>query len=127
MAGQIMTQPQTQPTPSPKTRPDRSDIMASIKHICYFTADQGACGASSEGQDYPAEEERSRLCHVTFCVITLQNGTVVSGVNYGSIDPTQFNAQVGREAAYSQAEDQIWNLLGYELRSKLINSEFKNA
>lgn len=56
---------------------------------------------------------------LTFCVLQLRNGTRIVGTNYGAIDPAQHSAEHGRADARAQAVEQIWPLLGYELRSYL--------
>ena len=56
---------------------------------------------------------------ITVCTITLRNGTKVLGYNYGAIDPARHSAERGLVDARAQAVEQIWPLLGYELRSKL--------
>ena len=56
---------------------------------------------------------------LTFCVLQLRNGTRIVGTNYGAIDPAQHSAERGRAYARAQAVEQIWPLLGYELRSYL--------
>lgn len=79
-----------------------------------------------------AEQAKEMLQHVvggspvmpglnlmTFCVIVLKNGTKVVGINYGPVSPENFDAGRGRTEARANAIEQIWPLLGYELRSKL--------
>lgn len=57
---------------------------------------------------------------VTVCELTLKNGFTVRGES--AVVFIENNApQTGREIARKKAEDQIWQLLGYELRSKLSN------
>lgn len=88
------------------------DIEASIAHEVFFTAYQGACMATSE--PIPGE-----LGMVTICAMTLHNGHRIIGVNEGPVSPEIFDAGIGRQYARQKAIDQIWPLLGYELRSKL--------
>lgn len=79
-----------------------------------------------------ATEAREMLQHVvaapavppslgllTFCVLVLRNGTKIVGINYGPVSPENFNAEQGRQEARKHAIEQVWPLLGYELRSKL--------
>jgi len=88
------------------------DIEASIAHEVFFTAYQGACMATSE--PIPGE-----LGMVTICAMTLHNGHRIIGVNEGPVSPEIFDAGIGRQYARQKAIDQIWPLLGYELRSYL--------
>lgn len=85
------------------------DIEAAIASEYYFTAAEGLAGLGPKA-----------LEQVTFCVLVLRNGTKISGVNYGSIDPAQHSAEDGRKYARENAIEQIWPLLGYELRTKLL-------
>jgi hypothetical protein len=55
---------------------------------------------------------------VTVCELTLKNGFTVRGES--AVVFIENNVpQTGREIARKKAADQIWQLLGYELRSKL--------
>lgn len=100
-----------------------ADIEASIASEMYFTAQNGVDGASD------ALELHSRhpgggihiggLSCLTFCVLILRNGTKVVGINHGAIDPAQHSAERGREEARKDAVNKVWELMGYELRSRL--------
>lgn len=81
---------------------------------------------------FHAEQTKEMLQHVvggapvmpglsllTFCVLVLKNGTKVVGINYGPVSPDNFDAVRGRTEARANAIEQIWPLMGYELRSKL--------
>lgn len=102
-----------------------ADIEANIESEHYFTAKDGVFGASiQDGQVavIPAgarEKPTGPLQLVTICVLILKNGTKVVGVNEGPVSPENFNAELGRQYARKTAVDQIWPMLGYELRSKL--------
>lgn len=104
-----------------------ADLEATIAYETYFTAGDGCHGywlASSLGPreaDYPIT-----LDQVTICLLVLRNGTKIVGVNTGPVSPGNFDADLGRKLARSNATDQIWPMLGYELRTKLSN-ENKNA
>lgn len=56
---------------------------------------------------------------ITICVLRLKNGHQIVGVNEGPITATNFDAQIGRRLARQKAVDQIWPLLGYQLRERL--------
>lgn len=57
--------------------------------------------------------------HLITCTLVLKNGAKVLGHNYGAIDPTRQDDQMGRDAAYKMAEDKVWELEGYLLRQRL--------
>ena len=97
-----------------------ADIEANIASTVYFTAFQGFKGNDDTEDQSLATCDALRL--LTFCVLILRNGTKIVGINYGAIDPNQHSEQRGREEARAHAIEQIWPLMGYELRTKL--SEF---
>ena len=90
-----------------------ADIEASIASEYFFTADQGVEAADLE-RLYPGS-----LCMVTICVLIMHNGYRIVGVNTGPVSSVNFDADLGRQYARENAIEQIWQLLGYELRSKL--------
>jgi len=100
---------------APRVTP--ADVEASIASEFYFTAADGCFGAI--GHRPNGVRAGTALSLLTFCVLILRNGTKIVGINYGSIDPAQHSVERGREDARAQAVEQIWPLLGYELRSKL--------
>ncbi len=63
--------------------------------------------------------EQQTLQHLTFCVLILRNGTKITGINYGAIDPAQHSSEKGRVEARNHAIEQIWPLMGYQLRESL--------
>lgn len=97
-----------------------ADIEANIASEHFFTAAQGVVGEHLSTIPHgPIPGSIEALTQVTFCVLILRNGTKIVGVNYGSIDPAKHSAAQGRFEARAQAVEQIWPLMGYELRSKL--------
>jgi len=54
----------------------------------------------------------------TACLLTLQNGYTVLGES-ACASPENFNAELGRKIARSNAVNKIWPLEGYLLRDKL--------
>lgn len=55
---------------------------------------------------------------VTICSLVLMNGFVINGESAAaSLD--NFNESIGKEIAYENARDKIWQLEGYLLRQKL--------
>lgn len=68
-------------------------------------------------------DQSAPLGLLTFCVLVLRNGTKVVGVNYGAIDPARHDPEMGRTEARKAAIEQVWPLMGYELRTKLSQSQ----
>ena len=99
-----------------------ADIEANIIDEVYFTALDGYAGT----QPFHHEHEKYRYGRVnsgvlgllTFCVLVLRNGFTVVG-HSACASPENFNDEIGRKIAREKAVEQIWPLLGYELRSKL--------
>ena len=60
---------------------------------------------------------------VTVCCLNLINGAKVIGYNYGSIDPTQQNWELGKATARAMAVEKVWELEGYLLRQRLFSSK----
>lgn len=60
---------------------------------------------------------------VTTCLLTLENGTKILGINYGAIDPERHDWEQGRLNAYEDAFEKIWELEGYLLREKLTTQK----
>ena len=98
-----------------------ADIEAEIKTEHYFTAAQGA---KHPGAHNPRDfgDIPTPLAFVTICVLVLKNGTKVVGVNEGPVSPENFKPELGRQYARQKAIDQIWPMLGYELRTKLATT-----
>ena len=100
-----------------------ADIEASIVSEHYFTAAQGDQQAQEDAYDGRSVlEKTSPLRLLTFCVLVLRNGTKIVGINYGAISIENHSAEMGREEARKNAVEQIWPLLGYELRTKLAGT-----
>jgi len=66
------------------------------------------------GEDYHVFE---RSC-LTVCALTLRNGFTVTGES-ACASPENFDAEIGRKIARSNARDKIWALEGYLLRTSL--------
>lgn len=91
------------------------DIAANIISEYYFTAAQGVHKAS---EDHPAYCWESSLDQLTFCVLVLRNGFTVTGES-ACVSPENFDAEIGRKVAYTNAVQKIWPLMGYALRNRL--------
>lgn len=57
-----------------------------------------------------------------WAVITTKNGFAVTGRPSASVSPENDDEQVGTNIAIANAKNELWPLLGYELRSKLSGS-----
>lgn len=99
-----------------KTKITPQDVQASIEHTYYFTAAETSCFAPED-----KSQLREDLSKVSFCLLVLKNGTKVVGVNYGAIDSKDHDPAMGRQRAWLQALDKVYELLGYELRTALTN------
>ena len=98
---------------APRVTP--ADIEANIASEHYFTALDGVEGATGSwtGHDSYA------LGLITICVLITRNGMRLIGVNEGPVSIQNFDADMGRRMARQKAIDQLWPMLGYELRTKL--------
>ncbi|MEN9631576.1 MAG: hypothetical protein RJA10_4804 [Pseudomonadota bacterium] len=95
-----------------------ADIEANIASEHYFTAADGADGASMRVARERVGQVPLELDLLTFCVLRLRNGFVVTGES-ACASPENFDAEVGRKIARQNAVNKIWPLMGYELKSKL--------
>ena len=109
-----------------------ADIEANIASEHYFTAGEGVIGAFAAGEfdsrssdvvilrrDIASTEVmKPSLNLLTFCVLVLRNGFIVTGES-ACASPENFDAELGRNIARQNAVSRIWPLMGYELRSKL--------
>ena len=96
-----------------------ADLQANIAGEYYFTAGNGVQAA------FHYQDELTRLTgahaqldQLTFCVPVLRNGFTVTGES-ACASPENFDAEVGRKIARQNAEQKIWPLMGYELKSRL--------
>lgn len=59
---------------------------------------------------------------LTICVLTLQNGFVVTGES-ACASPENYDEEIGRKIAREEAKNKIWLLEGYLLKQKLYEQE----
>lgn len=104
-------------------RVTEDDIKANIVTEHYFTAAEGVLGGAlpdegpltlPDGYTPPPQE----LGLLTFCVLVLKNGFTVTGES-ACASPENFKPAIGRQIARENAINKVWNLMGYELRTKL--------
>lgn len=111
---------------APRVTPD--DIEANIASERYFTASDGVLGAYRNGGDVhpiggtPGEDEQGHLGRLTFCVIVLRNGFVVTGESAATF-AENFDAELGRKIARQNAVQKMRPLMGYALREKLASEQ----
>lgn len=58
---------------------------------------------------------------MTVCCLTLRNGYNVTGES-AAASPENFDAEIGRKIARTNAREKIWSLEGYALKQKLHES-----
>ena len=100
-------------------------LEANIASEHYFTAAQGDAQAkmdavlsrggiiNGEGSAPPAP-----LDLLAICVLVLKNGFTVTGES-ACASPENFDAEIGRRIARTNALQKIWPLMGYELKERL--------
>lgn len=54
-----------------------------------------------------------------WAVLTTRNGYAVTGRPSASVSSANDNAEIGEKVAIENARQELWPLMGYELRSKL--------
>jgi len=99
---------------APRVTP--ADIEANIVHSYCFTALQGAMYPDGQGEREPVAAQALGL--LTFCVLVLRNGFTVTGES-ACASPENFDAEIGRRIARSNAVQKIWPLMGYALKERL--------
>ena len=108
---------------APRVTP--ADIEAAIVSEHYFTAEDGRAGAiqrgAYEGRELPVDGDADidALKLLTFCVLVLRNGFTVTGES-ACASPENFNSEIGRRIAREKAVSNVWPLLGYALKEKLV-------
>ena len=73
-----------------------------------------AIDATIAGEDYHVFPGTT----LTVCCLTLRNGFTVTGES-ACASPENFDAELGKKIARSNARDKIWALEGYALRERL--------
>lgn len=98
---------------APRVTP--ADIEANIVGEFTFNPTECDLGCGSNIGNF----DREKVKRHTICILTLANGFTVVGINEGPVSAANFDPELGRKLARQKAVDQVWPLLGYELRSKL--------
>lgn len=94
--------------PNRGARVTPADIEAEIAREDYINA--GAATRSAGGP----------LNLLTLCVLTLRNGFTVVGKS-ACASAANYDEQIGQRIARADAVDQLWPLLGFRLRDKLVD------
>ena len=92
-----------------------SDIEACIVGVFTFNPSDYDLGCGANIGTFDREKAKRH----TICILTLANGFTIVGVNEGPVSAANFDRELGRQLAREKAVNQIWPLMGYELRSKL--------
>ena len=118
---QIEQEIQAKGLTAPRVTPE--DVEASIAMEFYFSAEHGVEGAMARGELWARDAAGvvigPAMAHITLCVIIMRNGHKIVGVNTGSVSDANFDGELARKLARKNAVDQIWPLLGYDLRQRL--------
>lgn len=89
------------------------DIVANIAAEYYVTADQAVSRADNP---VPIHEA---LPYLTICIMVMRNGFVVVGKS-APASPENFSAPYGQKLAHDDAIRQLWPLMGFALRDRLV-------
>ena len=103
-----------------------ADIEANIMFEGYFSAWEGTDGGVQGKIKADATEEqehavRVSLCLLTICTIVLRNGFTCIGTS-SCASPANFDPEIGRKIARQKALEDVWKVMGYELRTKLAEA-----
>lgn len=107
---------QTKGLTAPRVTPGQINEVIASEY--YFTAGHGIDGSMNADKTAPTYCYEKSLNLLTFCVLVLQNGFVVTGES-ACASPENFNAEIGRKIAHQNAVQKIWPLLGYALKQEL--------
>jgi hypothetical protein len=99
---------------APRVTPEA--IQHLIASVHYFTAADGVKGSPDDCSMAASDA----LGVLTFCVLILKNGFMVTGES-ACASPENFDAAVGQKIARQNAEQKIWALEGYRLKQALYD------
>lgn len=92
-------------------------IEANIVSEYFFTASQGVAGRCHV-LGTPTFVHEMSLDLLTFCVLVLKNGFVVTGE---CVNPKCFDGEIGKSRARENAIGKVWSLMSYQQCSDLSN------
>jgi hypothetical protein len=105
---------------APRITPD--DIEANIIAEHYFDAFMASAHGTAKYYDGFEDCHVDALRLLTFCVLTLKNGFMVTGES-AFASPENFDAEIGKKIARQNARNKIWALEGYLLKQNIFESE----
>jgi len=98
------------------------DIEAAIGHEFTFNAGEAAlCLDPQTPLKGPLPSCAESMNVLTICLITMKNGFTVIGKS-APADPENYNPELGRKFAREDAIRQLWPLMGFALRDRLMAS-----
>lgn len=109
----------TKPLTKPRITPQHIDEQ--IVSAYFFTAEDGVTGEEN-ANSRPSAVYESSLGLLTFCVLVLRNGFMVTGES-ACANPENFDAEIGKKIAFTNAREKIWLLEGYLLRDWIHANE----
>lgn len=89
-----------------------ADIEANIAQEHYIVPGRSL---AMEGHAIPRQ---SALNQLTICVLVLRNGFTVTGES-ACASPENFDAEIGKKIARTNAVQKMWPLMGYALKDQL--------
>lgn len=97
-----------------------ADIEANIVREIYFTGGDAALEWDQyTARNGPLDPDIRSLEVLTICILVLRNGFTIIGKS-APASADNFDAELGRKLAYEDAVRQLWPLMGYALREKLV-------
>lgn len=99
-----------------------ADIEAQISAEFYLNGYDFANSEKAERIRHDDNRADVHMRHITICILITKNGTKLVGANEGPVSPENFDPELGRQYARQKAIDQLWPMLGYELRTKLAQA-----
>lgn len=98
---------------APRITPEHIDEQILSAH---YVQQSGAIIGADPDLGFPTT--KTALDCLTICVLVLKNGFTVVGKS-ACASPENFDADLGRKIALTDARQQIWALEGYQLRTAL--------
>lgn len=92
-----------------------ANIEASVDATHYFTGRQAVVMTAPPGQHVHPD-----LGTLTICLLVMKNGFTIIG-KAAPASPDNYNADLGRKYAYEDAVRQVWPLMGFALRDRLVS------
>lgn len=105
---------------APRITPDDIEGNISACHFLNAGTAVAAVGTTPHVEQILQGTDAEQL--LTICVITLRNGFTVTGVS-ACASPENFDREIGERIARANAVQQIWPLMGYELKQRLHSGE----